>query len=84
MNSKYLFIYFYLIRYLQSIKRIVKKKSRLKGKGRNLIKRKACNWTRTHNHLVCKQTFSHLPKLAFYAYFKGKYFTPSSKISQRE
>ena len=23
-----------------------------------------CNWTRTHNHLVCKQTLNHLAKLA--------------------
>ena len=21
-----------------------------------------CNWTRTHNHLVCKRTFNHLAK----------------------
>ena len=23
-----------------------------------------CNWTRSHNHLVCKQTLNHLAKLA--------------------
>ena len=30
----------------------------------NLSRLSDCNWNRTHNHLICKQTLKHLAKLA--------------------